>query len=89
MVPIAILPFQERGRQERGAPARPGAASASNEGDKVTELLFAALVARPAIMLIERQDVRAALDEQALNLRDWRIPPRPRGWATRSTSSPR
>lgn len=63
MVPVAILPFQER-----GAAPRPGAAPAGDDGGKVTDLLFAALVAEPALVLIEREDIRTLLDEQALNL---------------------
>ena len=63
LVPVAILPFQER-----GAATRPGGAPGGDEGGKVTDLLFAALVAEPALVLIERQDIRTLLDEQALNL---------------------
>jgi len=62
-VPVAILPFQER-----AAAPRPGGASAGDDGGKLTDLLFAALVAEPALVLIERQDIRTLLDEQALNL---------------------
>lgn len=62
LVPVAILPFQERGA------GRPGAAPAGDDGGKLTDLLFAALVAEPALVLIEREDIRTLLDEQALNL---------------------
>jgi TolB-like protein len=63
MVPVAILPFQER-----GAATRPGGAPGGDDGGKVTDLLFASLVAEPALVLIEREDIRTLLDEQALNL---------------------
>jgi len=63
LVPVAILPFQER-----GAATRPGAAAGGDDGGKVTDLLFASLVAEPALVLIEREDIRTLLDEQALNL---------------------
>lgn len=60
MVPLAILPFQDRA----GAPA----AQPSGDAAKVTDLLFAELVAEPALTLIEREDIRKLLDEQELNL---------------------
>jgi TolB-like protein len=63
MVPVAILPFQER-----GAAARPGGGAGGDDGGKVTDLVFASLVAEPALVLIEREDIRTLLDEQALNL---------------------
>lgn len=62
-VPVAILPFQER-----AAASRPGAPPAGDDGGKVTDLLFAALVAEPTLVLIERADIRTLFDEQALNL---------------------
>lgn len=63
-VPVAILPFQDRAAE--GAAARPG--GPVGDGGKVTDLLFAELVAEPALMLIEREDIRKLLDEQELNL---------------------
>lgn len=62
-VPVAILPFQER-----SAASRPGAPPAGDDGGKVTDLLFAALVAEPTLILIERENLRTLFDEQALNL---------------------
>lgn len=62
--PVAILPFQDRGID--GAAARPG--GPVGDGGKVTDLLFAELVAEPTVMLIEREDIRKLLDEQELNL---------------------
>lgn len=67
LVPVAILPFQDRATE--GAGARPGGPAApAGDGGKVTDLLFAELVAEPALMLIEREDIRKLLDEQELNL---------------------
>lgn len=63
LVPVAILPFQDRAAE--GA-ARPG--GPVGDGGKVTDLLFAELVTEPALMLIEREDIRKLLDEQELNL---------------------
>jgi len=56
LVPVAILPFQER------------AGGQSGDAAKVTDLVFAELVAEPALVLIEREDIRKLLDEQELNL---------------------
>jgi TolB-like protein len=64
LVPVAILPFQDRG----GDGGQPRAGAAAGDGGKVTDLLFAELVAEPALMLIEREDIRKLLDEQELNL---------------------
>jgi TolB-like protein len=65
MVPVAILPFQDRG----GDPALPRVAGAvATDAAKVTDLLFAELVAEPALVLIEREDLRKLIDEQELNL---------------------
>lgn len=64
-VPVAILPFQNRGG-DAGLPRAAGAPA--NDGAKVTDLLFAELVAEPALMLIEREDLRKLLDEQELSL---------------------
>jgi TolB-like protein len=60
LVPVAILPFQERAGGPSGGP--------SGDGAKVTDLLFAELVTEPAILLIEREDIRKLLDEQELGL---------------------
>lgn len=64
LVPVALLPFQDRAAE--GAAARPG--GPVGDGGKVTDLLFAELVTEPALMLIEREDIRKLLDEQELNL---------------------
>lgn len=65
MVPVAILPFQDRGGDV--GPPRASSAAAT-DGAKVTDLLFAELVVEPALMLIEREDLRKLIDEQELNL---------------------
>lgn len=54
--PVAILPFQERGRD------------AAELGPKVTDLLFAQLIANPDLYLVEREDITKLFDEQELNL---------------------
>jgi hypothetical protein len=54
--PAAILPFQERG------------AGVREMGRKVSDILFAKLVARPELMLVEREDLQRILDEHELNL---------------------
>lgn len=54
--PVAILPFQERGRD------------AAELGPQVTDLLFAKLVANPDIYLVEREDINKLLEEKELNL---------------------
>ena len=54
--PAAVLPFQERGPD------------AKDQGSKVTDLLFAKLAADPALMLVDREDIKKLLDEQELNL---------------------
>ena len=64
LVPVALLPFQDRATE--GAAPRPG--GPVGDGGKVTDLLFAELVVEPALMLIEREDIRKLLDEQELNL---------------------
>ncbi len=56
IVPIAIFPFQERGRE------------VAELGDQVTDLLFAELVAEPGLYLVERADLAKVLDEQKINL---------------------
>jgi TolB-like protein len=60
LVPVAILPFQERS----GGPA----GGQSGDAAKVTDLVFAELVAEPALVLIEREEIRKLLDEQELSL---------------------
>jgi TolB-like protein len=54
--PAAVLPFQERG------------ADAKDQGSKVTDLLFAKLSADPALILVEREDIKKVLEEQEVNL---------------------
>lgn len=54
--PVAILPFQERGRD------------AAELGGKVSDLLFAQLIVRPDMYLVEREDIKKLFDEQELNL---------------------
>lgn len=54
--PVAILPFQERGRE------------AAELGAKVTDLLFAELVTNPDLYLVEREDINKLFDETELNL---------------------
>ncbi len=54
--PLAVFPFQERGRE------------VSELGNQVTDLLFAGLVVKPELYLVEREDLAKLLDEQQLNL---------------------
>ncbi len=54
--PLAVFPFQERGRE------------VSELGNKVTDLLFANLVVNPELYLVEREDLAKLLDEQQLNI---------------------
>lgn len=54
--PIALLPFQERGSEVK------------DFGGKVTDLLFANLVANPDLFLVEREDLQKVLEELKLNL---------------------
>jgi TolB-like protein len=54
--PAAILPFQERGRAVEGY------------GVKVSDMLFASLIAQPELFLVDRMDIQTLLDEQELNL---------------------
>jgi TolB-like protein len=56
MYPAAVLPFQERGRDTK------------DQGSKVTDLLFAKLAADPAIILVDREDIKKLLEEHELNL---------------------
>lgn len=67
MVPVAILPLQERGGDAGTRTIGPGGAPAGDAA-KVTDLLFAELVTEPALVLIEREDIRKLLDEQELSL---------------------
>jgi TolB-like protein len=53
---VAIFPFQERGNDVKG------------EGVKITDILFANLVADPQLMLVDREDIKKLLDEQELSL---------------------
>jgi TolB-like protein len=53
--PVALLPFQERGTEVKGF------------GGKVTDLLFAGLVANPDLFLVEREDLQKVLDELKLS----------------------
>ncbi len=55
-VPMALLSFQEKGKQVEG------------EGGKVSELLFAHLSMNPKLYLVEREELRKAMEEQELNL---------------------
>ena len=54
--PVAILPFQERGRD------------AAALGGQVTDLMFASLVVNPDLYLVEREDINKLFEEQELNL---------------------
>jgi len=54
--PVALLGFEERG------------AGVKDLGPKVADLLFAKLSAKPDLYLVERAELKKALDEQALNL---------------------
>jgi TolB-like protein len=67
MVPVAILPFQDRGGEAGQRAVVPGGPP-TGDAAKVTDLLFAELVAEPALVLIEREDIRKLLDEQELSL---------------------
>lgn len=54
-LPSAILPFAERGSSVRGY------------GEKVSDLLFAALVEQPDLWLVDRQDIEKVLSEHELS----------------------
>src|SRR5438105_15353917 len=54
--PTAVFAFEERG------------AAVREYGAKVTDLLFAKLVARPELYLVDRADMKKTLEEQALNI---------------------
>jgi TolB-like protein len=54
--PIAIFAFQERGDEVKGM------------GSKVTDLMFANLVANPRIFLVDRENLNKVIEEHELNL---------------------
>lgn len=54
--PTAIFAFAERGEGVKGY------------GEKVSDILFAQLVAKPELMLVDRQDIAKTLSEHELNL---------------------
>ncbi len=54
--PVAILQFSQRG------------VTGGDLGKQVSELLFAELVARPELLLVEREELRNVLDEAELNI---------------------
>ncbi len=54
--PMALLPFKERGRNTKEL------------GSTVTDLLFAELVTKPELFLVEREDIEAAVKELELSL---------------------
>src|SRR3954452_22419683 len=54
--PTAIFTFEERG------------AGVKEFGPKVTDILFAKLVAKPELMLVDRVEMKKTLDEQAINI---------------------
>lgn len=54
-LPAAILPFAERGSSVKGC------------GEKVSELLFAALSEQPDVWLVDRQDIEKVLSEHELS----------------------
>lgn len=56
-VPTAILPFQDRGGKDNKL-----------AGAKVTDLLFAELVAKPEMYLVDREELSKTLAEHEINL---------------------
>lgn len=56
VLPVAVLGFEERG------------AGSKDLGAKVGDLLFAKLVAKPDLFLVDRADLKKVLDEQSLGL---------------------
>ncbi|MBI1853111.1 MAG: hypothetical protein HYR85_22470 [Planctomycetes bacterium] len=56
VLPVALLPFQEKGEVEKGSAA------------KVDQLLFASLAADSSLYLVDRADLAKTLDEHQLNL---------------------
>ncbi len=57
LAPMAILPFQDRGAKDM-----------KMTGSKVTDLLFAELVANPDLYLVDREELSKVLAEHELNL---------------------
>jgi TolB-like protein len=56
ITPMALLPFQERGRETQQL------------GPQVTDLLFAELVSNPKLFLVEREDIDRLFEEKTLGL---------------------
>ncbi len=54
--PVAILPFSERGRE------------VAEQGQQVTDLLFANLMVEPELFLVDREEMGKILAEQELNV---------------------
>jgi TolB-like protein len=54
--PLAIFPFQERGTEVKG------------QGAKVTDILFAELIAKAELVLVDREDIKKIVEEQELSL---------------------
>jgi TolB-like protein len=54
--PTALFPFEERG------------AGVKDYGAKISDILFAKLVARPELYLVDRAELKKTLEEQALNI---------------------
>lgn len=54
--PTALFPFEERG------------AGVKDYGVKISDILFAKLVAKPDLFLVDRAELKKTLDEQALNI---------------------
>ncbi|NLS93742.1 MAG: curli assembly protein CsgG [Planctomycetaceae bacterium] len=54
--PLAVLPFSERG------------AEVAQQGQQVTDLMFANLVTNPELFLVDREDLDTVLKEQELSL---------------------
>ena len=57
VIPTAIVPFQDRGGKDNKA-----------VGAKVTDLLFAELVAKPEMFLVDREEMSKTLAEHEINL---------------------
>lgn len=54
--PVAVLPFSERGKE------------VAEQGQQVTDLMFANLVINPELFLVDREDLDTVLQEQELSL---------------------
>lgn len=54
--PVAVLPFSERGKE------------VAEQGEQVTDLMFANLVTNPELFLVDREDLDTVLKEQELSL---------------------